>query len=83
MKYKEKLLIEIEGGSLVSISIKAAKDKITELLFDEEGATAAEYAVIIVGLILAVLGVVLFLQLQSETVFNGVGSTAGQFGKIE
>lgn len=67
----------------MGVSFRAVKEKIAGLLFDEEGATAAEYAVIIVGLILAVLGVVLFLQLQSETVFNGVGSTAGQFGKIE
>ena len=63
--------------------LKAISARVSEFLFDEEGATAAEYAVIIVGLILAVLGVVLFLQLQSEIVFNGVGSRAGQFGKVE
>lgn len=52
-------------------------------LRDEEGATATEYAVIIAALILAVLGAIIFLGDQSKVVFDGVGSKAGQFGKIE
>jgi len=56
---------------------------ITNFLSEEEGATAAEYAVIIAALILAVLGAIIFLREQSEVVFSGVGSKAGQFGKIE
>ena len=65
------------------ISSEAIKEKIADLLFDEEGATAAEYAVIIVGLILAVIAVVAVLEMLSKTAFNSVGNTAGQFGKIE
>lgn len=63
--------------------MKEITSKISRLLFDDEGATATEYAVIVAAILLAVLAVVLFLEELSKGVFNGVGSKAGTFGTID
>jgi len=67
----------------IELSLKKISSRISKFLSDQRGATATEYAVILAGLVLAILGVVFFLQAQSETIFNSVGGQAGQFGKIE
>lgn len=59
------------------------KSKMKRFFADEEGATATEYAVIIVALILVILGAIIFLQDEIKALFSLVGDNAGQFGKIE
>jgi Flp pilus assembly pilin Flp len=67
---------------------KAARDKTLHLLFDIEGATTVEYAVIVAALILTVIATIYFLAAPDGTgvvpvAFNNVGNQVGQFGKIE
>jgi pilus assembly protein Flp/PilA len=52
----------------------AIKERFTKLFRDEEGATATEYAVMLVLIIVVCLGTIVFLGERVEEGFNAVGT---------
>jgi pilus assembly protein Flp/PilA len=53
----------------------AIKERFTKLFRDEEGATATEYAVMLVLIIVVCLGTIVFLGEKVEQGFNIVGQS--------
>jgi pilus assembly protein Flp/PilA len=54
--------------------MKMLKDKFLQLVRDEEGATATEYAVMLVLIIVVALATIIFLGQKVEEGFNKVAS---------
>jgi len=76
------------GRSHMKRWLEAISARGANFRFDEEGATATEYAVIITVVILAIAASVYYLANfegngVAQRAFEAVGNKAGQFGKIE